>query len=106
MKIYQLKIERATKTEVIIYDDETKKQVEAKARRAMRKGQQVTWMDGTKQWNDCCVLADADMREIYNPDNGDEIKVAIVLKTIAKDGTISETVLREEWMEATKAWSY
>ena len=106
MGIYHLKIERATKTQVIIYNDETEKEVVAKARRAIRKGLQVTWMDGTKQWNDCCVLADADMREIYNPDNADEIKVAIVLKTICPNGIINETVLREEWMEAKKAWSY
>jgi len=106
MKIYHLKIERATKAEIIIYDDGTAKKVVAKARRAIRAGHQVTWMDGTKQWNDTCVLADADMREIYNPDNVDEIKVQIVLKTISKTGEISQVVLREEWMDAEKAWRY
>ena len=106
MGIYHLRIERTIKDQVIIYNDETKKQVEAKARRAMNKGKQVTWMDGTKQWIEHEPLADTDMREIYNPDNGDEIKVAIVHKVISKDGEFSETVLREEWMDASKAWSY
>ena len=106
MGIYHLRIERATNDQVIIYNDETKKQVEAQARRAMNKGQQVTWMDGTKQWIEHLPLADTDMREIYNPDNGDEIKVAIVHKTIGVDGEVSEVLLREEGMDATKAWGY
>ena len=100
MNLYQLKIETAKLANIFIYDDETKSKVESKAKKAIREGHMVTWMDGTKQWSDLNPIVEG-LEYVWHSD-GNRIKCTKVIKTLSTDGTIVETALPSRFVDYLK----
>jgi hypothetical protein len=105
MKLLQLTIETANKREVVIHDDETREQVEARANRAMSRGATITWQDGREEWMDKAPLfkagVDNSITLLWHQD-GNRIRVEI-LKATKVNGEITREVLRTVWMDYLKA---
>jgi Tfp pilus assembly major pilin PilA len=80
LKLFQLTIFKPTVTDVFIYSEVTKKEVEAKATRAMRSGHEVTWPNGKSQWFEVHPLFTEDFSYVWHSD-GNRIECTEVLKT-------------------------
>jgi hypothetical protein len=90
LKLFELKIDRPSGKQVIWYDEDTKKEVEAKATRAMRSGYEVTWPNGKCQWFEVHpVLTDGygSGRYVWHSD-GNRIECQEVLKTRGEEDQI------------------
>ena len=97
MKFYRLTIHHVTQDQqMYIYSDETKEEVEKKARRAMSKGIAVTWPNGKTQWKETHpILTDSDSwqasdKYIWHSD-GDHIKCTDILKTEGEEDQVLKT---------------
>ena len=107
MNLYHLKIQTVTRATIMIYDDETKTEVEGKATKAIQKGHTVTWGDGSKQWSDLNpILADGDanLGYVWHPD-GNRIKCEKITTTITTDGTVSETANPARFVDYLKVFN-
>ena len=101
-KLLQLSIETATKNEINIYCEETREEVEAKALRALKRGAEVTWNDGSQQWIEPVPVLSVDFSCVFHAD-GERIRTNVI-ETTKRDGYITERVLRTVWMGYDKAW--
>ena len=87
MKLFQLTINGPISTDVFIYDEDTQKEVEAKATRAMRSGHEVTWPNGKSQWFEVHPILTDDFgsaKYVWHSD-GNRIECTEVLKTRGED---------------------
>ena len=107
MNLYHLKIQTVTRATIMIYDDETKTEVEGKANKAIQKGDMVTWMNGTKQWSDLNpILAgnDSNLGYVWHQD-GNRIKCEKITTTITTDGTVSKTANPARFVDYLKVFN-
>jgi len=80
LKFFQLTIAKPSGKDVFIYDEDTQKEVEAKATRAMRSGHEVTWPNGKSQWFEVHPILTDDFGYVWHSD-GNRIECTEVLKT-------------------------
>ena len=107
MKIYKLSISGSKKTQIIIYNSDTKDKVEGKAWKAIQGGKTVTWMDGTRQWiEEGPIVKNVDdtWEYIWHPD-GNRIKCEVILETTPPNGAATKTVLRTKFVDFIKAFN-
>lgn len=101
IKLLRLNIHTATQNVLHIYCEETREQVESKARRAMTRGASIEWGDGTEQWiqNDPIIK---DGQVVFH-DDGNRIRTEVTEYTL-KPGQRTERVLRTVWMDYLKVF--
>ena len=103
MNLYHLKIQTATRATIMIYDDETKTEVEGKATKAIQKGHTVTWGDGSKQWSDLNPIVEG-LEYVWHSD-GNRIKCEKITTTITTDGTVSKTANPARFVDYLKVFN-
>ncbi len=81
---------------LFIYDDGTKPQIEAKAKRALANGESVVRPDGTEEWityNPIIDTTKVGSKQYTWDKNGERVKSEKVRYLKSKDGTIVQEVI-------------
>lgn len=97
LKIKRLSIVTETQKTIVFYTDADAKSIERRCQKAMGKGHQIEYLDGTITWYDDDVDFDATKTGVdaYTWDRrGDRVRHTRFLVTRTKDGKVTKTKLR------------